>query len=54
MHVEWGPGQCSGSNFIAVLRRSETLLNETDGLFPQFRMERKEVRIKKLSQFDCL
>ena len=53
MHIEWGSGQCAGSNFVAVFRRSETLLHEADSLFPQFRMERKEVRIKKLSQLDC-
>ena len=46
MHVERGSGQCAGSNFVTVLRRSETLLHEADSLFQQFRMERKEVRIK--------
>ena len=53
MHVERGSGQCAGSNFVTVLRRSETLLHEADSLFPQFRMERKDVRVKKLSQLDC-
>ena len=53
MHVERGSGQCAGSNFVAVFRRSETLLHEADSLFPQFRMERKDVRVKKLSQLDC-
>ena len=32
MHIEWGSGQCAGSNFVAVFRRSETLLHEVDSL----------------------